>query len=37
MERITITHINIDRIDLDKFKIDLTTKLNTIKNSDNLQ
>ena len=36
-ERITITHRNLDIFDLDKFKIDLTATLNTIKNSDNLQ
>ena len=36
-ERITITHRNLYRIDLDKFKIDLIPKLNTINNSDNLQ
>ena len=36
-EIITITHRNLDRIDLDKFKVDQAAKLSTIKNSDNLQ
>ena len=35
--RITKTHRCLDRIDLDKLKIDLTAKINTINNSDNLQ
>ena len=34
---ITITHRNYDRIDQDEFKKDLTAKLKTINNSDNLQ
>ena len=36
-EKITITHRNLDRIDLDNFKLYLTAKLNTIRKSDNLQ
>ena len=35
IERITITHRNHNKIDLDTFKIDLTAKLNTINNPDN--
>ena len=36
-ERISITHRNLHIIDLDKFKLDLTAKLNKIRNSENLQ
>ena len=36
-ERITLTHRNLGTIDLNKFKIDLIAKVNTIKNSVNLQ